>query len=185
MLRLSDIMTRDVATVTPQTTLREAVELFTNQHISGAPVVAGGKIVGVVASSDILDFAASVVDRSDSPTNEADGPNEGDPEFAEAIPGSYFTELFAEEAVDVADRIEQPGAGVLDARTVDDVMTRDAIVLSPNDSIIAAADLMRTRSIHRVLVAEHGRLVGIVSTLDVVRAVADHKLTTTTYVFRK
>jgi len=39
MLRLQDIMTRDVVTVSPELTLRDAMELLTSLHISGAPVV--------------------------------------------------------------------------------------------------------------------------------------------------
>jgi CBS domain-containing protein len=42
---------------------------------------------------------------------------------------------------------------------------------------------MREKSIHRVLVVQNGELVGIVTTLDIVKAVADHRLMTRTYVF--
>jgi CBS domain-containing protein len=42
---------------------------------------------------------------------------------------------------------------------------------------------MREKSIHRVLVVQDGELVGIVTTLDIVKAVADRKLMTRTYVF--
>ena len=43
MLRLRDIMTTDVVTVSPESTIREAMELFASRHISGAPVVAGNR----------------------------------------------------------------------------------------------------------------------------------------------
>ena len=56
MLRVSDIMTRDVLVATPDMTLREAAELFAAHHISGAPVVSGTHVVGVVSAADILDF---------------------------------------------------------------------------------------------------------------------------------
>lgn len=189
MLKLSEIMTRDVVTVMPETTLREVVDLFTANHISGAPVVRGHAILGVVSASDILEFAASTPQRFEESSDESaanDTASDDDAEPAEGAPGSYYTELFAEERGDVADRI----GGVreerlLDTHTVDEVMTRDPIVLSPNDTVLAAADLMRERAIHRVLVVDEGKLVGILSTLDVARAVAEHKLTTKTYVFNK
>ena len=41
MLRVRDIMSTDVVTVGPQTTIREAMELLTQRHMSGAPVVSG------------------------------------------------------------------------------------------------------------------------------------------------
>ena len=51
MLALRDIMTADVVTVSPQTTLREAMELLAQRHLSGAPVVSGGELVGVVSAT--------------------------------------------------------------------------------------------------------------------------------------
>lgn len=189
MLKLSEIMTRDVVTVTPETTLREAVELFTAKHISGAPVVSGRLVVGVVSASDILEFAASTAELAKEPpegSSWSNDANEAAEEPSEAIPGSYYTDLFAGEAADVVNRIESPSEmTVLDTHTVDEVMTHDAIALSPDDSVVAAADVMREHSIHRVLVVDDDTLVGILSTLDLARAVAENKLTTRTYVFDK
>jgi CBS domain-containing protein len=147
MLRLSDIMTRDVITVTPQTTLRDATELFARHHISGAPVVDGREVVGVVSAADVLGFAA------DSP--------------AASI-----------------ERVDQTW-DVLDDHTVDEVMTRELWALSSGDDVFTAADLMRRRSIHRVIIIDDEQLVGIVSALDIARAVADHKLAVRTYVFNR
>ena len=189
MLKLSEIMTRDVITVTPETTLREAVDLFTAKHISGAPVVSGRQVVGVVSATDILEFAAStpeVVKEMSEPSSWSDASAESEDERVDTLPGSYYTELFAGEASDVTDRIETPSeTSVLDAHTVDEVMTHDAIALSPNDTVIAAAEVMRGHAIHRVLVVDDDVLVGILSTLDLARAVAEKKLTTKTYVFNK
>lgn len=189
MLRLSEIMTRDVVTVTPETTLREAVDLFSAKHISGAPVVSGHTVVGVVSASDILEFAASEPEQFSEPLADAswaEDASESDTERAETIPGSYYTDLFAGEGGDVANRIAAPSEiSVLDLHAVDEVMTRDAIALSPNDSVLAAAEIMRRRAIHRILVIDDEKLVGILSTLDLARAVADHKLSTKTYVFNK
>jgi CBS domain-containing protein len=182
-------MTRNVVTVTRETTLREAVELFTENHISGVPVVSGHEVVGVVSASDILEFAASIPELSSRPSDDSswrDAPSEDEVERADAISGSYYTDLFAGDESDVADRIGAPEeVGMLDAHTVDEVMTHDAIALSSNDSVLSAADVMRGRSIHRVLVVDDGKLVGILSTLDLARAIAEHKLTTKTYVFNK
>lgn len=189
MLRLSEIMTRDVVTVTPETTLREAVDLFSAKHISGAPVVSGHTVVGVVSASDILEFAASEPERftePPAPDSWAEDVKETDAERADAIPGSYYTDLFAGEGGDVADRMSAPSEiSVLDLHTVDEVMTRDAIALAPNDNVLSAAEIMRRKAIHRILVIDGEKLVGILSTLDLARAVAEHKLSTKTYVFNK
>lgn len=188
MLKLSDIMTPEVVTVTPETTLREAVELLTEKHIGGVPVVSGRQVVGVVSASDILEFAVSVAVRSEATDDRswADESTDEETERADSLLGSYYTDLFSGERTDVVDRISgSVDSAALDAHTVDEVMTRDPIMLSPHDSVTAAADLMRGRSIHRVLVVQHGELVGIVSTLDLACAIAEHKLTTRTYVFER
>ena len=60
MLRVRDIMSTDVLTVAPQTTVREAMELLSRRHVSGAPVVSGDVLVGVVSANDLMAFAAAI-----------------------------------------------------------------------------------------------------------------------------
>ena len=60
MLRLRDIMTTNVITLDPNLSIREAMEVFTSKRISGAPVIAGGEVIGVVSATDLLQFAAAL-----------------------------------------------------------------------------------------------------------------------------
>ena len=60
MLRLRDIMTTDVLTVTPEPSVREALELLGMRHVSGAPVVSGGTLLGVVTGTDLMNFVAAL-----------------------------------------------------------------------------------------------------------------------------
>ena len=186
MLKLSDIMTREVVTVTPQTSLRDAVELFTVKHISGAPVVVGTSVVGVVSAADVLAFAVSTpaVARGRPEPGEwsdvSERSAEDEAERENVAPGSYFTFLWSDAGADVADRMSSTQSmdwSLLDEHTVDEVMTRNAVTLMPNDHVRTAAELMRHKVIHRIVVIEKGRVVGIVSALDVARAVAARKLT--------
>jgi CBS-domain-containing membrane protein len=55
VLRVRDIMTTDVVTLPPDATLEEAEQCFATHHVSGVPVVDGGRAVGVVSRSDLLD----------------------------------------------------------------------------------------------------------------------------------
>lgn len=185
MLRLANIMTKDVVTATPEMTLREAAELFAAHHISGAPVVSGRKVVGVVSAADILGFAASTrADASESDAEPLAGawtePTLDDDGLRDATsPTSYFTQLWPNTG-DIADRVsdpEGPDSDVLDNHTVDEIMSRPLVMLSPTDDLLRAATLMETRAIHRVIIVDGGELVGIVSTLDIVRAVAKHTVT--------
>jgi CBS domain-containing protein len=61
-------MTRDVVSAAPDLTIREAMELLSEKHVSGAPVVDGGKVVGVFSASDLLAFLADLSDTTPSLT---------------------------------------------------------------------------------------------------------------------
>ena len=67
--------------------------------------------------------------------------------------------------------------------TVSELMTRELKSLPPDASVEQAAQFMQGNQIHRVLVMEGNHLVGIVTTTDVAKAVAEHRIRTNTYVF--
>lgn len=146
MLKLREIMTTPVVSATPDMTLREAMSLLTDRHISGAPVVSGGKVVGVFSSTDLL---------------------------------VYIAELDAAQPAVSFRRQQTP----LEEVTVSEVMTRGAKSLPPDCPADLAAAFMQRWRIHRVLVMEGERLLGIVTTTDLARALAEHLITTRTYVF--
>src|SRR5262245_55662647 len=54
-MRASDIMTRDVATVSPETPIEALCDLFRERRITGAPVIdSGGHLIGIVSKDDVL-----------------------------------------------------------------------------------------------------------------------------------
>lgn len=55
--------------------------------------------------------------------------------------------------------------------------------IPPDATVESAAEYMARGEIHRLLVLDAGRLIGIVSALDIAAAVGDHRLTKHTYVF--
>jgi CBS domain-containing protein len=188
MLRLRDIMTKDVLTVTPDLAVRDAMALLASRHVSGAPVIDGGKVVGVLSSTDLLEFAAAL---PGVPVAHAE-PTDFDVELAaeqidlDALRESLVAEIWAGAGVDVADRMREAAGhewNALEEHTVADVMTPTVVSLSPNTSVQLAADLMRSVGIHRVLVMQGDRMLGIVTTKDIANAVADNKLTIRKYVF--
>lgn len=190
MLRLSDIMTRDVLTVPPQLSVRDAMALFATRHITGAPVVSSqSKVVGVVSLTDLAEFAAG---SPGVPTERMDQAEWGEwdredelPEGTEP-PSAFFSDLWDDAGAEVSERIggtEGPEWSALDEHTVSEVMSRRISSLPPTTAVDSAADFMRTAGIHRVLVMDGEKLVGLVSTSDIAAAVADHKLAKRVYVF--
>jgi CBS domain-containing protein len=189
MLRVQDIMTTDVVTVSPSMSLRDAAELFARRHIGGAPVVDGQRVVGVVSTSDILNYAASAP-AAHPPADETDDEWEPPPEEAVwddgGASGSFFADRWAYAESDSVDFIAEAagsGTAALDGHTVGEIMTGDILSLPPTADIALAAERMRTADVHRLLVMERGTLVGIVSTTDLARAVADRRVGRRTYVF--
>ena len=192
MLRLVDIMTRDVVTVTPETTLREAAELLSARHVSGAPVLSGNCVVGIVTAADLLRFTASTPRATSERTDQNEWgdvmevADEDDVDGEDSSSLSYFTDMWADAGADVTERMATTGSpewDALDTHTVDEVMTRDLWTLSPGAPALAAAEMMQQQSIHRVLVMDGEKLAGIVSASDIARVAAEHKLTVRTYVF--
>ena len=55
MIKVADVMTREVMSLHAETTLRDAVAFLANQHVSGAPVVdTRGHLVGAISNSDLM-----------------------------------------------------------------------------------------------------------------------------------
>lgn len=187
MLRVSQIMTKDVLTVEPETTLRDAAELFMAKHISGAPVCRGDEVVGVISAGDIIDFTTTTPEETLEEAGHAPPSASEAVERQDAPAASFYMDLAMDNA-DVDDRMSEPAfteRRMLDEHVVEEAMSRDPISVSPQDTVLEAAEAMRRRGIHRVLVLDDGKLAGIVSTLDVARAVAERKLTAKQYVFNK
>jgi CBS domain-containing protein len=177
MVTLREIMSSDVVTVSPDMSLQEVADVFVSEHITGAPVVSTERLIGVISTTDLLELephamgtraeAPEEVDWEDWTPVDASGENE---------PTSfYFTELWARVGPDALEQFKAPEStetSVLDDRTVSDVMTRGVHGLPPGADVRDAAGYMLEHGIHRVLVLEQGKLVGMVTTTDVMRAVA-------------
>ena len=194
MLRLRDIMTRQVMTLTPQMTLREAMESLSARNVSGAPVVAGQRVVGVISASDLLTFAAAPPGDDNRCTeaspggewNESTECNETGEHTGSDDSHAFFTSMWDEHTGATNDVIESRGESSPDALEnylVEDVMTKEIRWLSPDADVRSAADMMREFGVHRVLVLNRGHLVGLVSAMDIAKAVAERQLPNRSFVF--
>jgi len=74
---------------------------------------------------------------------------------------------------------------VLQEHTVSEAMNRSVCSLPPDADVPRAAEYMQRNGIHRVLVMDGDRLLGIVTTSDIARAVADHQLSERRFIFGK
>ena len=191
MLRLRDIMTPKVLTMSPDFTIRDAMEFLATKRISGAPVVEDGEVIGVVSATDLIAFAASQPGaRGETGSDDIEWEDDEDLENSEETDeaGTYFTDLLSDagDAVDVRFRAgERSITTALDDHTVSEVMTEHIHSMPSTTEVGQAANYMRDARIHRLLVMDRRNLVGIVSASDIASAVADNRLTTRTYVFNR
>jgi CBS domain-containing protein len=143
----ADVMTRDVATVRPDTTLRQVARVLVSRRISGVPVVdeAGG-LIGMVTEADLLKPDTAREERHHEWLRKlADGYDLA-PEFAAAM-----------------QEINRPASAV---------MHRNVVCVSETTTLAEIADLMAKNAIKRVPVLRDGKLVGVVSRFDLIRAIA-------------
>ena len=189
MLRLRDIMTTDVQTMSPEMSIRDAMDMLVAHHIGGAPVVANRQVRGIITTTDLLAFAASLPNDPDDGSVDEQWISGASPDWSEEneAPSAYFTEMWNDAGSDMIARFHGVRASqwnMLEEHTVSEVMTRNPVfTLSPNSSVEEAAEFMKRTGVHRVLVSEQGELAGIVTSMDLARAIAEHKLTSRTYTF--
>jgi CBS domain-containing protein len=143
---VAEIMTRDPVTVAPGASIADAAQLMLDRHISGLPVKAGdGALVGVVTEGDLLRRAET-------------GTARRRPRWLEFLVGPGRL---------AGDYVDTHG------RKVGEVMTAQVVSVAPNAPLDSVVTLMEQRHIKRVPVVAKGRLVGIVSRADLVRALLD------------
>ena len=153
---VAEVMTRDVATLSPEMTLREMDRIFVERQVSGAPVVEGERLVGIVSQADVVRILYDEQSKAQQVSDFYGSP------FPIGIPA---LDQLAKDSRKIADHLTK--------RTVGEVMIPDPLTMSPSDDVESVARLMIKEKIHRVLVTEEERLVGIVSSLDIVRLVAE------------
>ncbi|UCF20811.1 MAG: CBS domain-containing protein [Gemmatimonadota bacterium] len=175
MLRLKDLMQPNVVAVSPDLTLRELLEVLTEQEVSGAPVVAGGTVIGVVSTTDIFDLQEDAHDLSDhGATADLESSGRRNPSSPE-----FFVDTWdgtGGGALELMRTARGRSWNLLDEYNVSDVMTREIISQPSSTSITTAARYMIDAGIRRILVIDDGILQGIVTTTDIMRAVAEGRL---------
>lgn len=176
---VSDIMSRDVATLDPDMSLRDAIGVLDARRISGAPVRTGDTVVGVLSATDILTFEAGTPGvptedqfRAPEPITGADQPRADETGPVSA----YFTDMWDNAGNEVLTRIrstESPEWDVLSEHVVSEAMSTGVHMVRANTSLAEAARYMLDHRIHRVLVIERERLAGVVTASDFLRAIAE------------
>jgi CBS domain-containing protein len=142
-VKVGDVMTRSVATVHPETPLKDVAALMVERGISGVPVVdADGSVLGIVSEADfVIKERGVVADRN-----------------------RLLARVFGKSSKERAELAK------IEATTAGEAMTSPALTVGATDTLQWAAEQMASRRVNRLPVVEEGRLVGIVTRADLVRA---------------
>jgi CBS domain-containing protein len=148
-MRAMDVMTTGVITVAPDTSVQALAKLLSERGISGVPVVdAADRLVGIVSEGDLLHRVETGTERP------------------VGCRRSWWLDTIASDQELARDYVKSHG------RTAKDVMTREIISVAETTDLAEVAMLLETKRIKRVPVLRDGKVVGIVSRANLVRALA-------------
>ena len=145
MLKVKDIMTKELITVSPDTEIVQATKLLLENRINGIPVTdETGKLVGILCQSDLIAQQKKL-----------------------PIP-SFFTFLDGLITLTSMKQIEKQVQKIA-AITVAQAMTPNPVTVQPETDIETVAALMVDNNFHTIPVMDKGELVGIVGKEDVLK----------------
>lgn len=150
-MKVSDVMTKDVITCKSSDNVASIVKLMSEKDISGLPVVEGDKVVGMVTEADIMRLLAVP-----QPSGTLWLPS----------PLEVLLEIPLKELMQL--RRLQKSVEDVGVQTVESIMRRDVLWISPDDDIEDAAALMVKHKVNRLAVLKDGKLVGIITRDDII-----------------
>jgi CBS domain-containing protein len=147
-LTVAEIMETDVPVVRPEDSVEKVVEVLREHELPGVPVVNdGGRCVGIITEEDLI------ISGEDADLHL--------PHYFQLFGGFVFLESLGH----FEERLRKAVAS-----TAGDLMTENPVTIEPSASAQDAARIIARRRHNRLPVVEHGRLVGVVTRLDVLEA---------------
>jgi len=139
-MKVSDVMTCGVISLSPNDTMLKAARLMMQYGVSGFPVLDRGKLVGIITQGDFLRRAELATERARAPSNEA--------------PVGELAEHYVHTH----------------SRRVGEVATRKVATVAPDASLEEAVAIMDRARVKRLPVVKDGRLLGIINRANLVHA---------------
>lgn len=146
MQNVADIMTKEVVSVKGTTTVREMAEIFDKMGFGSLPVLDDqGNLSGIVTASDLIE--------------------QGRPLHIPTVI-SLFDWVIPLESEQSLERDLRK----ITAQTAAELASKDVVTILPSEPVSKAAELMSSHKLHALPVVEGKKVVGIVSRIDIIRA---------------
>jgi len=148
MLKVKDIMTKEVVTVKLETTVMEIAGIFANRNIRALPVLdENGDLIGIVTETDLVEQDKNL--------------------HIPTVISIFDWVIYLE-----SDKKFEKELKKMTGRVVGDIYSTDVVTVSPDTSIADVADLLSSKKINSLPVVEGKKLVGIISRIDLIRSMA-------------
>ncbi len=148
MLKARDIMTKDVVTVKPSTTIEDLAHILIDHNISGAPVVNDeGALIGIVTENDLI----SKNKRLHIPT----------------IMRLFDAYIMLESPATIERELKR-----MAAVTVNDIFVKDAVTVTEENTVEEIATIMSEKKAYLMPVLSGGKITGIIGKMDLIKGIA-------------
>ena len=157
-----ELMRTELVTLSPDDTIEDAIASLSDAGITGAPVLrADGRLIGALTLTDIAQPEHTDQDRLHTRPGEE----------VRVVTTSVEADEFEEEE-EIATK-EEYSAEILGETLVSEWMSDKVVAVSPEASVRTLCRTLVDSKVHRVFVTDRGKLVGVVSAMDVIRMLAE------------
>jgi len=150
--RAKDLMSKDVICLHPEDSIFEAAKLFSQLDIHGLPVVKNGKLIGMITVTDIIKFIDIKTDNI--------------PEIKGTALPDVILAIF--RTMKSSENFERELEKISNFK-VEDIMSKEVIIVNQKTSFLEIARLMDKHNIHRVPVVSKNKLVGMITGVDLMK----------------
>ncbi|MBF0506909.1 MAG: CBS domain-containing protein [Nitrospirae bacterium] len=148
MLKAKDIMTKEVITVKPLTTIEDLARILIEYNVSGVPVVNdGGDLIGIVTENDLI----SKNKRLHIPT----------------VMRLFDAYIMLESPAAIEKEIRK-----MAAVTVNDILIKDVITVAEETTVEEIATIMAEKNVHLIPVVSGKKIRGIIGKMDLIKGIA-------------
>lgn len=145
MLTAQEIMTREIVTVTANTSIKDLAKKFVETHVSNMPVLDdAGKLIGVISETDLIE--------------------QQKPLHIPTVMALFDGVFYLDSEKSFKEQVDR-----ITATTVGELCNKKPIVCAPETPVREIAGLMSKHRVHLIPVVDAGKMIGVVARLDLIR----------------